>query len=118
MASRSPRRRGWWPDGRSLGRDLDGRPLARCSSILAQSGGYAFKTAYDEAFARYAPGIIVELDRIRALHEAPVEWMDSYTDAGNNVLNRLWNERIRIGGVVLASGVLGKLALAAKRWLQ
>ena len=97
-----------------VGLDLDGRPLARCSSILAQSGGYAFKTAYDEAFARYAPGIIVELDRIRALHEAPVEWMDSYTDAGNTVLNRLWNERVSIGGVVFANPIL----LKARRWLR
>lgn len=97
-----------------VGLDLDGRPLARCSSILAGAGGYAFKTAYDETFARFAPGIIVEVDRIRALHDMPdVQWMDSFTDAGNVVLNRLWNQRVRIQGVVFATGAPGKLALAA-----
>lgn len=109
-----------------VGLDLDGRPLARCSSILAGAGGYAFKTAYDEAFARFAPGIIVEVDRIRALHDMPdVQWMDSFTDAGNVVLNRLWNQRVRIQGVVFATGAPGKLALAtlpllrrAKGWFN
>ena len=97
-----------------------------CSSILAGSGGYAFKTAYDEAFARFSPGVMVEVDRIRALHDSPeVQWMDSFTDAGNVVLNRLWNERLKIQGLVFPTDKLGRLALGtlpmlrrAKRWLQ
>jgi CelD/BcsL family acetyltransferase involved in cellulose biosynthesis len=109
-----------------VGLDLDGKPLARCSSILAGAGGYAFKTAYDEAFSRFAPGIIAEVDRIRALHDMPeVQWMDSFTDAGNVVLNRLWSHRLRIQGMVFATGALGKLALAtlpilrrAKGWFN
>jgi hypothetical protein len=40
--------------------------------------------------------------------------MDSYTDAGNTVLNRLWNERVSIGGVVFANPIL----LKARRWLR
>jgi CelD/BcsL family acetyltransferase involved in cellulose biosynthesis len=109
-----------------VGLDLGGKPLARCSSILAGSGGYAFKTAYDEVFARFSPGVIAEVDRIRALHDSPeVQWMDSFTDAGNVVLNRLWNERVKIQGLVFASGPLGRAAVSAlpvlrraKRWLQ
>ena len=95
-----------------VGLDLNGKPLARCSSILAGSGGYAFKTAYDESFSRFSPGIIVEIDRIRALHSMPgVEWMDSFTDAGNVVLNRLWNQRLKIQGLTFAAGLAGRLAL-------
>lgn len=109
-----------------VGVDLDGKPLARCSSILAGNGGYAFKTAYDEDFARFSPGIIAEVDRIRALHDVPdLQWMDSFTGAGNVVLNRLWNERVKIQGLRFATGPLGRLALGArsavrlaKRWLQ
>ena len=109
-----------------VGLDLDGKPLARCSSILAGSGGYAFKTAYDEAFARFSPGVIAELDRIRALHDSPeLQWMDSFTGPGNVVLNRLWNERLRIQGLVFATDTLGRLALRAlpalrraKRWFR
>ena len=109
-----------------VGLDLDGKPLARCSTILGGSGGYAFKTAYDEAFSRFSPGVIVEVDRIRALHELPdVQWMDSFTSPGNVVLNRLWNQRVKIQGLTFATGIVGRLAMdaraalrGAKRWLQ
>ena len=109
-----------------VGLDLDGKPLSRCSSILAGDGGYAFKTAYDEAFSRYSPGIIAEVDRIRALHDLPqLQWMDSFTADGNVVLNRLWNHRVKIQGLTFATGAGGRLALGmrsalrcAKGWLQ
>ena len=102
-----------------VGLDLNGKPLARCSSILAGSGGYAFKTAYDEAFSRFSPGIIVEIDRIRALHGMPgIEWMDSFTDAGNVVLNRLWNQRRKIQGLTFATDLAGRLALRAHSALR
>ena len=109
-----------------VGLDLDGKPLARCSSILAGDGGYAFKKAYDEAFSRYSPGIIAELDRIRAVHERPeLQWLDSFTADGNVVLNRLWNQRRRIQGLTFAGDPRGRLALGvrsalrgARRWLQ
>ena len=109
-----------------VGVDLDGKPLSRCSSILAGDGGYAFKTAYDEAFSRYSPGIIAEIDRIRALHDLPgLQWMDSFTADGNVVLNRLWNHRVKIQGLTFTTGPLGRLALEArsgmrraKRWIR
>ena len=109
-----------------VGLDLDGKPLARNSSILAGDGGYAFKKAYDEAFSRYSPGIIAELDRIRAVHERPeLQWLDSFTADGNVVLNRLWNQRRRIQGLTFAGDPRGRLALGvrsalrgARRWLQ
>ena len=102
-----------------VGLDLDGKPLSRCSTILAGDGGYAFKTAYDEAFSRFSPGIIAEVDRIRALHELPeLQWMDSFTADGNVVLNRLWNQRVKIQGLTLATGPLGKLALGVREALR
>src|SRR6185436_6509952 len=60
-----------------VGIDLDGKPLARSTGFLAGDGGYAFKPAYDEAFAKYSPGIISEVARIRNFHDLPgVRWMD------------------------------------------
>src|SRR5258706_1047910 len=77
-----------------VGVDLDGRPLARCVSILAGAGAYAFKTAYDEEFSRYSPGVIAEVDRIREFHGLAVaQWMDSYTAPDNDVLNAVWKGR-------------------------
>jgi CelD/BcsL family acetyltransferase involved in cellulose biosynthesis len=93
-----------------VGIDLDGRPLARCVSLLAGEGAFAFKTAYDEAFSRYSPGILAEVDRIRALHElAGLRWMDSYTAADNDVLNSVWKDRLTVRRLLLGLDLKGKL---------
>jgi len=104
------------------GIDLDGRPLARCTSILAGAGGYAFKTAYDAKFARYSPGVIAEVDRIRHLHEMPqLQWLDSFTAPGNTVLNRLWKGRIAVHHLVIGTRPSGEAVVAAlplARWAK
>jgi CelD/BcsL family acetyltransferase involved in cellulose biosynthesis len=104
------------------GLDLDGRPLARCTSILAGAGSYAFKTAYDEQFARFSPGVIAEIDRIRHIHEMPeVQWMDSFTAPGNTVLNRLWKGRIGVHNLAIGTHRWGEAAVAAlplARWAK
>jgi CelD/BcsL family acetyltransferase involved in cellulose biosynthesis len=93
-----------------VGLDLDGRPLARCVSLLAGEGAFAFKTAYDEAFSRYSPGVIAEVDRIRAMHELPgVRWMDSYTAPDNDVLNAVWKDRLAVQRLLLGLDLKGKL---------
>src|SRR3954468_22010810 len=93
-----------------VGLDLDGRPLARCVSLLAGEGAFAFKTAYDEAFSRYSPGVIAEVDRIRAMHDWPgVRWMDSYTAPENDVLNAVWKDRLTVQRLLLGLDLKGKL---------
>jgi CelD/BcsL family acetyltransferase involved in cellulose biosynthesis len=102
-----------------VGIDLDGKPLARCSSFVAGTGSYAFKPAYHEAFAKFSPGIIAEVARIRHFHELPdVRWMDSFTDADNTVLSRLWNDRLTIETVVFGTRIAGTLAVAAWPFLR
>jgi hypothetical protein len=96
------------------GVDLDGKPLARCSSFLAGEGSFAFKTAYDEQFAAYSPGVLAEIGRIRAFHELPaLQWMDSFTAPDNDVLGRVWKDRRTIQRLVVGIGTWGELALAS-----
>jgi len=102
-----------------VGVDLDGRALARCLSILAGEGSYAFKTAYDEEFARYSPGVIVEVDRIREFHGLPgAQWMDSFTAPDNEVLNSVWKGRRTIQRLVIGTDARGRLAAASLPILQ
>ena len=102
-----------------VGVDLDGKPLGRCTGFLAGDGAYAFKPAYDEAFAKYSPGIIAEVARIRNLHELPdVRWMDSFTDANNSVMSRLWKDRLTVQTVAFGTNAAGALALAALPFLR
>lgn len=105
-----------------VGIDLDGKPVGRCTGFIAGEGAYAFKPAYDEGFAKFSPGIIAEVARIRNLHALPgVRWMDSFTDADNSVMSRLWRDRITVQTLVLGTGRASALALAAwplLRWAK
>ena len=102
-----------------VGIDLDGKPLGRCTGFIASEGSFAFKPAYDEAFAKFSPGIIAEVARIRNLHELPgVRWMDSFTDANNSVMSRLWKDRLTVQSVAFGTNAAGSLALAALPFLR
>jgi GNAT acetyltransferase-like protein len=103
-----------------LGLDFDGRPIARRCAFVAGEGSFAFKTAYDEKFADFSPGAMLEMDSIRQLKTLPgVRWMDSCAAADNSLVNRLSNDRrtmqsIAVGGDALGEFVLSGLPLL--RW--
>jgi CelD/BcsL family acetyltransferase involved in cellulose biosynthesis len=105
-----------------LGIDCAGRPIARCCNFIAGDGAYAFKTAYDEAYAYFSPGIMAEIDSIREFHRLPgVQWMDSITDPDNETIGRLWKHRRTIQGLLVAGSAWGNFwvsALPLLRWAK
>jgi CelD/BcsL family acetyltransferase involved in cellulose biosynthesis len=106
----------------TLGLDLDGIPIARCCSVLAGPGSFAFKTAYDERYADFSPGVLAELDRIAAFHALEgIEWMDSFTGPDNKRLDAMWKDRIAVQASAVALNRWGDLVLAALpvlRWAK
>ena len=102
-----------------VGLDLDARPIARYSAFTAGEGAFAFKTAYDEELRKGSPGILAELDMIRAFHErAALQWMDSFTAAGNATMAWVWKHRCIVQCVAVGVTTAGGLALAAVPLLQ
>ena len=105
-----------------LGLFISERPVALKCNFLADGGAFAFKIAYDEAFRRYSPGMLLELDNIRRFHGASaVEWMDSCADPDHFMVNRLWLDRrsmlTSITATGRAPGGLMVSALPLMRWL-
>jgi len=107
-----------------LGIFLNDRPIALKCNFLAQHGGFAFKIAFDEAYAKSSPGVLLELDNIDELHRRPeLRWMDSCAIPGHFMINRLWKERRTIQSLVVATsrwtgnGIVGLLPMlrACKR---
>jgi hypothetical protein len=107
-----------------LGIYLNDRPIALKCNFLTHDGGFAFKIAFDEAYAKSSPGVLLELDNIDELHRRPdLYWLDSCAIPGHFMINRLWKERRTIQSLVLATsrwtgnGVVGLLPMlrAAKR---
>ena len=103
----------------ACGLDVGGRAIARRFSFTAGEAAYAFKTAYDESFARFSPGALLELANVRQLDADPrLQWMDSFTEDENLALERLWPERRTMHTLVAGLGAWGKLATAALPWLR
>jgi len=96
-----------------LGINFDGRPIARRCAFVAGEGSFAFKTAYDEEFAYFSPGTMLEIDNLRQFHAlSGVQWMDSCAAADNGLVNRLSNDRRTIQSLSTGSGALGELVAA------
>jgi CelD/BcsL family acetyltransferase involved in cellulose biosynthesis len=80
------------------------RRVAMKCNLLAQDGAFAFKIAYDEDYARFSPGTLLELENIRELHRRPaLRWMDSCAEADHFMANRLSLDRRAIVSVLSAT---------------
>jgi CelD/BcsL family acetyltransferase involved in cellulose biosynthesis len=74
--------------------DLDDRPIAMLVNFIRPPGSFSFKIAYDEALARFSPGVMIEIENLkRILTDSQVEWMDSCAHENHPMINSLWMER-------------------------
>lgn len=97
-----------------LGLYLGDTPVALQVNLLAGGAGFALKVAFDERFAKYSPGALLELDNIQDQLDRPgFCWMDSCTRANHPLMHRLWGERRTIRHLLIAPGrVDGRLVAA------
>jgi hypothetical protein len=90
---------------------LDGRPIAMLSTFLTPPGAFGFKTAFDEDYAQFSPGFLLEREFLTALQRFGISWCDSCAAANHSVMDRIWCERRPVGRVSIAIG--GPLRRAA-----
>lgn len=86
---------------------LDGEPIAMLANFLVPPGAYSYKTAFDERYARYSPGVLIQQENLALLDDPAVQWCDSCAAADHPMIDHLWRERRPIGRVSIAIG--GKL---------
>lgn len=93
---------------------LDGRPVAMKCNFVGAAASYAFKIAFDEAFAAYSPGVLLELENMRLLRElTDAPWMDSCAQPDHPMIDHLWRDRRRIESRFVGDGRrLSELAVA------
>jgi CelD/BcsL family acetyltransferase involved in cellulose biosynthesis len=81
---------------------LDGRVVAASLALVCGGTATLLKTAYDEDLRHLAPGVLLEAEIVRALHEARfADRLDSATLA-SAVLDDLYPERTRIAEIVVS----------------
>ncbi|MFT4057436.1 MAG: GNAT family N-acetyltransferase [Novosphingobium sp.] len=92
---------------------LDGRPIAMLATFLTAPGAYSYKTAFDEAYARFSPGVLLQRENLAMLDRSDIAWTDSCASADHPMIDHLWRERRGIGRLSIAIG--GRLRRAAFR---
>ncbi|WDI32711.1 GNAT family N-acetyltransferase [Hyphococcus flavus] len=74
--------------------DLDDRPIAMLVSLIANGAGYSLKICHDPDFARYSPGVMIEIEAMRSLLERDdFLFMDSCASPDHSMINGLWRAR-------------------------
>ena len=107
------------PSSFGCGLDAGSRPLARRFSFTAGEAAYAFKTAYDESYAEFSPGALLELYNVRQVDAHPrLQWMDSFTEVNVLAVERLWPDRREMQTLLAGFGRWGRLAAGALPWLR
>jgi CelD/BcsL family acetyltransferase involved in cellulose biosynthesis len=84
-----------WDEGRLQFRrlDVDGRPVAMLVNFLCPPGSFSFKTAFDESFAHFSPGVLLQIDNLDLLDRPDIAWMDSCAAQDHPMIDSLWTER-------------------------
>jgi CelD/BcsL family acetyltransferase involved in cellulose biosynthesis len=95
--------------------------LAYQLGFMASDGLLILKITYDEAYAKYTPGLQLNLGVIDKLDAMTgVDWIDTCTFENNETMLRMYPDRRSVATIVVATGglvdrsVLGLLALARR----
>jgi hypothetical protein len=73
-------------------------------NFITPPGAYSFKTAFDEDYARFSPGMLLQLENLALLERGDVAWADSCAVEGHPMIERLWRGQRRMVSRNIAIG--------------
>lgn len=73
--------------------ELDGRLIAMLVNFIASPGAFSFKTAFEESYARFSPGVLVQRENLAILDRDDIAWMDSCASENHPMIDSFWTER-------------------------
>ncbi|HTU12701.1 MAG TPA: GNAT family N-acetyltransferase [Allosphingosinicella sp.] len=84
-----------WAAGRLqfLRLDVGGTCIAMLVNFLTPPGSFSFKTVFDEDYARFSPGVLIQLENLDILSDPRIDWMDSCASEDHPMIDSLWTER-------------------------
>lgn len=84
-----------------------GETVAMQVNLVAGETLFSFKVAFDERWAKYSPGALLELDAVDAFHrDRRLGTADSCADPGSSLIDRLWPDRISVRSVYVGPRTL------------
>lgn len=88
--------------------------LAISLRICSKNKGFDLKTSYNEMFKELYPGVVLEIQNLKALSNSAFEMIDSCATPGNRLINRIWPEQRNIQlSYYFDRGFIGRVL----RWL-
>jgi CelD/BcsL family acetyltransferase involved in cellulose biosynthesis len=95
-----------------------GNAIAATITLISGNRAWFWKTAYDEDFARYSPGVQLALDLSEALGQDPnLALVDSCAVADHPMIDHLWGGRLALADWLVPLGGRGSFVagIAAER---
>ncbi|WP_232332722.1 GNAT family N-acetyltransferase [Novosphingobium aquimarinum] len=83
---------------------LDGRAIAMLANFLSPPGAFSYKTAFDETYARFSPGVLLQRENLAMLERPDIAWTDSCASQDHPMIDHFWRERRAIGRLSIAIG--------------
>lgn len=83
---------------------LDDKPISMLANFIASPGSFAFKTVFDEDYARFSPGVLLQKENLALLDRDDIAWCDSCAAAGHPMIERIWREKRRMISASVAIG--------------
>lgn len=80
---------------------LDGKPIAMMFALVHQGQAWLGKIAYDEAYAKYSPGVLLVLDATENIFaEGTIRLVDSCAIPGHPMIDHVWRDRLAMADVM------------------
>jgi hypothetical protein len=97
--------------------DLDGQPISMLAHLRTGRTAISFKIAYDEAYARFSPGVLLQMEWLE--RGLTLDWTDSCAVPGHPMFESLWLERRPIITLMVPAGrPLARCACAFEQRLR
>jgi CelD/BcsL family acetyltransferase involved in cellulose biosynthesis len=90
---------------------LNGQPIAMLANFLTPPGAFSYKTAFDESFSRFSPGVLLQRENLAMLEREGIVWTDSCAAADHPMIDHIWRERRPIGRISIAIGGTARRAI-------
>ncbi|MGB7373065.1 GNAT family N-acetyltransferase [Pontixanthobacter sp.] len=82
---------------------LDGEPIAYTLDIAAGPTVFCLKSAIDQRYRKFSPGVLMELETLKTyLTAKECTFVDSCTAPDNSMLNELWPDRKALADLLIA----------------
>ena len=95
---------------------IQGEAIAASIRLIRGKNAFEVKTSYCENHRKLAPGVLLEILNMQQLAAGNLHFADSCTQAGNKVMEALWNDKVAVyNSVYFGPNVLSKLAWLATK---